>query len=145
CYGAGTPQRDAYLCESGKEPPEIAEQPFVAALPNGLLSHPQGGALAVVGHVERAWGYSIVDASGQPQIQPFENALGGILLGWPVGHAVRSFRERYAILSTQLNGLLQKVRWGVEGMDDQLAETWVESNDAGNYAVLGDPAARLRV
>src|SRR5436305_3166843 len=41
CYGAGTPQRDEYLHEKGKPPPEIAERPFVAALPNALLAHPQ--------------------------------------------------------------------------------------------------------
>jgi len=28
--------------------------------------------------------------------------------------------------------------------DDPLVSAWVERNDAGNYAVLGDPAASLR-
>jgi len=145
CYGAGTPQRDEYLVEKGKSPPEIAERPFVAALPNALLSHPQGGALAVVGHVERAWGYSILGASGQPQLLPFENALGGILLGWPVGRAVSSFRERYVALVAGLLKLHENAGWGLAVADEELAASWVESNDARNYAVLGDPAARLRV
>jgi len=144
CYGAGTPQRDEYLVEPGKPPREIAERPFVAALPNALLAHPQGGALAVIGHVERAWTYSIVDDADREQLLPFENTLGGILLGWPVGHAL-SFRERYAALAAGLLKLHENARWGLAVADNELAAAWVESNDARNYAVLGDPAVRLRI
>jgi hypothetical protein len=145
CYGAGTPRHDEFLVEEGTLPREIAERPFVAALPNALLAHPQGGALAVIGHVERAWGYSIVDSDRRAQLLPFESTLGALLLGWPVGHAVRSFRERYAALAAGLAKLLEEVRWGLAVADEDLAAAWVESNDARNYAVLGDPAARLRV
>ena len=53
CYGAGTPKEEQYLREVGKPPPLLADKPFIAALPKALLSHPQGGALAYIGHIER--------------------------------------------------------------------------------------------
>jgi len=49
------------------------------------------------------------------------------------------------VLAVGLNGLLEKVRWDLTVPDAELAADWAESNDARNYAVLGDPAARLRV
>ncbi|MEJ2735089.1 MAG: hypothetical protein P8189_16245 [Anaerolineae bacterium] len=145
CYGAGTPQRDSFFHEPGKAPPDIADQPFVASLPKRLLAHPQGGALATIGHVERAWGYSIVAPQAGPQIQPFQNAIGRILVGQPVGYAAKDFNERYAALSTNLSGLLEEISFGAQIGDDELARTWTERNDAQNYAVVGDPAVRLRV
>lgn len=145
CYGAGTPERDEFCHEPGVPPPAIADAPFVARLPQRLLAHPRGGALAVIGHVERAWGYSILGASGKPQLQPFQNALGGILQGWPVGHAMKDFRQRYAVLSTRISELLERASFGAALPEEELAVTWAERNDARNYAVLGDPAVRLRV
>jgi len=145
CFGAGTPERDEFLHEPGKPPRALADAPFVACLPKRLLAHPQGGALAVLGHVERAWGYSIQGASGRPQLLPFQNTIGGILQGWPVGHAVRDFRQRFAVLSTNLADMLERISYGGTVPDETLAWAWVERNDARNYAVLGDPAVRLRV
>ncbi len=145
CYSAGTPAHDAFLHEPGSPPPVIAPQPFVARLAQRLLAHPRGGALAVVGHVERAWGHSVVGAAGEPQRLPFENSLGSLLQGWPVGHAVRDFRQRFAALSAALSDQLERRGFGAGLPAAELCQLWVERNDARNYAVLGDPAARLRV
>jgi hypothetical protein len=145
CYGAGTPERDEFCHEPGMPPPAIADAPFVARLPQRLLAHPQGGALAVIGHLERAWGYSILGASGGPQLLPFQNALGALLQGWPVGHAMKDFRQRYAVLSTRISEMLERASFGAALPEQELAATWTERNDARNYAVLGDPAVRLRV
>ena len=60
CFGNGTPDADQFLMDlsqAGKAPP-LAAEPFVAALPRRLLS-PNGSALAVIGHIDRAWGFSI--------------------------------------------------------------------------------------
>ena len=84
-------------------------------------------------------------ASQRPQILPFQNTLGGILEGWPVGHAVKDFRQRFASLSTALAETLERISFGGTVAEDDLANLWVQRNDARNYAVLGDPAVRLRV
>ncbi len=145
CYGAGTPQRDRFIHTPGNPPPEIAEKPFVASLPKKLLTHPNGGALACIGHVERAWGYSIVTPGAGAQLLPFENAIGRILIGQPVGHAMRDFNERYAALSTSLASLLEQVNAGSPVSNFELASSWIGRNDAEGYIVIGDPAVKLRV
>ena len=145
CYGAGTPKEDNFVHQPGEKPPQIANRAFVAELPKRLLNHPRGGALAVIGHVERAWGYSIYHADAGPQLLPFQNAIGRILIGNPVGYSIKDFNERYAALSTNLANLLEEISFGARVSDNQLAQLWIDRNDAQNYVVLGDPAARLRV
>ena len=145
CFGAGTPQADEYMHAPGEPPPEIADSPFVAALPKSLLSHRNGGALACIGHVERAWGYSLSRPGQGTQLQMFEYALERMLLGQPVGYALKDFNERYAALSVSLANTLQQVGFGKHVPDDDLADEWICRNDSGGYLVVGDPAVRLRV
>jgi hypothetical protein len=145
CYGAGTPATDRFLHKKGQPPPAIAAKPFLAALPKTLLSHPRGGALAVIGHVERAWGYSISTPQAGAQLLPFQNTLERLAQGQPVGHAVKDFNERYAALSTSLTSMLEEIGFGAFVEDAQLARAWVEHNDAEGYVVVGDPAVKLRV
>jgi hypothetical protein len=142
CYGAGTPRYDNFLRKPGAGPVEIAERPFVSALAQRLLT---GGALAVIGHVERAWGYSIQPPGVGPQLLPFRNLLFRVLIGQPVGHATMDFSQRYATESVALLNKLSPAAPGAQRPTDQdLAWTWVQRNDAQNYVVLGDPAVRLR-
>ncbi|WP_020471363.1 hypothetical protein [Zavarzinella formosa] len=144
CYGAGTPATDAFLTERGRGPTDIASAPFVGALPQRLLSHPNGSALAVVGHVERAWGYSIRPTGAGSQIGPFRDFLARVLSGEPVGHATKNFSERYAVLSTALASALDESSKEAKVSPQEIAAMWVERNDAQNYVVLGDPAVKLR-
>jgi hypothetical protein len=144
CYGAGTPQHDRFLHEKGRPPSVIADKPFIAALPKALLAHRRGGALAVIGHFERAWGCSIATPKAGPQLLPFRNALERLALGQPVGHAMKDFNERYAALSTTLAGMLEELEFGAAVDSEQLVKAWVERNDAEGYLVIGDPAAAIR-
>jgi hypothetical protein len=144
CFGAGTPQRDLFVHDPGKTPALIANQPFLAALPKAWLAHPKGGALACIGHVERAWGYSIVAPNAGVQIQTFQNAIGRILIGQPLGYALKDFNEKYASLSAQLSDMIEKQQWGNQADPLALATTWVERNDAEGYILVGDPAVKLR-
>src|SRR5262249_27378532 len=121
CYGAGTPQRDLYFFERGQQPPPIAPSASLAALPRPLLAHPAGGALACIGHIERAWGSSITGIAASPQIRQFQNAIANMLVGKPVGIAVQEFNDMSATLSNVLSGLLGRAFQGEQVDDAELA------------------------
>ena len=140
CYSAGTPERDRFYKQTAAPAQLIAKQPFIAALPKELLRR---GALAVAGHVDRAWGYSIESPLAGRQIQSFENFLGRVLEGQPVGQAMRDFPQKYARHSVSLVNIVQKQEQQTVD-EDELIELWTQRNDAGSYLVIGDPLARLR-
>jgi hypothetical protein len=140
CYSGGSPAWDDFAPTVHERVP-VSPYPFVARLPQRLLA---AGALAVVGHIEKAWECSVDWPGVGPQIQVFERTLKKLLSGSPIGAAMECFAERYAELSTELNGLLQDLWRGDPQDDEALASLWKASNDARNYVVLGDPAVRLR-
>jgi hypothetical protein len=149
CFGDGTPDADQFpmdLSQADAVPP-LAPKPFIAALPRRLLAHPNGSALAVIGHIDRAWSFSM-QASNVPeaQIGTFRNTLGFVLTGDPVGNAIRGqFGARFAALSTALASATSPVAPTAMHLSDRdLVSFWLERNDAQNYVVLGDPAVRIR-
>lgn len=147
CYGAGTPERDAFALRNGAPlervtPERIAPRPLVSRLPQRLLSHPRGGALGVVGHIDRAWTCSFLDLSTS-QTGVFEATFRRLLEGWPLGAAMKYFGLRYGGLAAELTRMLERAKL-VETVDPrEVASLWTAHNDARAYAVLGDPAVRL--
>jgi hypothetical protein len=158
CYSAGTPLLDDYpyahvLAQKGgraaqavRTRPQIAESPFIAQLPQRALSHPRG-ALAVVGHVERAWGCSFyLWQAARAQTQVLQSVVGQLLSGGTVGQATEYLNQRFAAVSVPLNKDLEDLRYG-RSIDDpfarKLANEWTAFNDAGGYVIVGDPAVRL--
>ncbi|MFN8490677.1 MAG: hypothetical protein U0350_24010 [Caldilineaceae bacterium] len=146
CYSAGTPQFDQYVTRTDRKPLQIADQPFLAALPKALLSHPQGGALACIGHVERAWNYSFNTTKLGDQLIPYQNAVRRILGGLPVGYALTDMRQRYMSLAASVGRRLENSQLSNTPLEDQqLVTDWAARNDAGGYIVFGDPAVCLRL
>ena len=156
CFGAGTPQTDAYHRAEFKErATPIAENPFVAALPKAILALKDHGALAVIGHVERAWGLSfLTDVTSRPggtegrkreHVEVFASVIERLLAGHPVGSALDFMNMRYAAIATELTYLYDQIG-DPPSVEDvyRLAELWTANNDARGYIVVGDPAVRLR-
>jgi hypothetical protein len=139
CYGAGTPELDDFAHRQGKRKP-IAPRAFVAALPRALLAR---GALAAVGHVERAWSWSFQWPGTGEQLVCFEGALKALMAGRRLGTSMEYFAMKYTDLLAALNGELEDVKFGKTPNELALANLWTASNDARNYIIVGDPAVRV--
>jgi energy-coupling factor transporter ATP-binding protein EcfA2 len=142
-YGAGTPRMEDFAHQSRREPEAIAPHAFVARLPQRLLGHPQGGALAVIAHVERAWTSSFAPPHGGLAV--FESTLGRLMNGHPVGSALEYFDERYAELHAIWDVEQDDVRYGKAVDRYELAALQTAVIDARNWIILGDSAVRLAV
>ncbi len=141
CFGAGTPKLDDFSTAAGGT--AIAPYEFVARLPQAMLSHPGGGALAVVGHVDRAWDWSFHWGAAGAQRAVFRKTIGDLLAGLPVGVALDEFSLRYSEISTLLTEEIADVKAGKPRDDALLARYWTANSDARNYVLVGDPAVRL--
>jgi len=142
CYGVGTPQRDNFGQTAEAKPKQIAPRPLISRLPQRLL-RPKDGALAVIGHVDRAWTASF---EGSPKNEGIGALLYGVrrlLQGHTVGWAMEYLNQSYASLAAMLGNMDQDRRDHEEVDGEQFANLWLLRNDARNFVVFGDPAVRL--
>jgi hypothetical protein len=142
-YGGGTPEVESSDSEDLLNLPErLTPQPFVARLPQRLLSHPRGGALAVISLIDRGWTSSF-SWSESSQIQMFERTFQRLLRGYPVGSAMEYFNQRYAELSVELSSLWEDRASELEVSRSRFGRIWRATNGMRSFVVLGDPAVRL--
>jgi hypothetical protein len=146
CFGAGTPRKDdfALASKNPKYQAEIAPYPFITRLPQKMLGHPKGGALAVIGHVDRAFPHSFIWNQSRA-LTHFQSTLATIMGGKPIGLALEDFNLRYAAYASGLTGLLEDVALEIAVNPVLLTSGWTGTNDAKNYVVLGDPFVRVPV
>ncbi|MBL8230213.1 MAG: hypothetical protein JNL98_17115 [Bryobacterales bacterium] len=148
CYGGGCPEFNNFFLQDGfSKADRIAPKPFLSALPKRMLSHPKGGALAVIAHVDRVWDCSFLNVEQQQrELATFESMLKLLLEGKPVGLALERLNTRYAEIASDLATEMQIANELQEPQNKEVfAELWTSTNDARNYMVLGDPAVRLRL
>lgn len=145
CFSAGTPHLDSFAGSQPRTAQPLTAAPFVAELPRRLLEHPGGPALAVIGHVDRAWGYSFAwpGAAACAHTAAFEDTLRRLMVGEPLGYALEPINQRYAELATTLCDELADRHNGKQTAAAELAMLWTATYDARGYLLLGDPAACL--
>jgi hypothetical protein len=143
CFGAGTPHVSDYPgSPDGGE--TVAAVGFTASLPQRLLGASAGGALAFVGHVDRAWSCSFLWKGLAAQVTPFQSTLLALMDGVRLGSAMESLTSRYAEIATELTHRLGELRRYGKRIDDaDLVGLWTATHDARAYVVLGDPAVRV--
>ncbi len=142
CFGAGTPKYDYFDHPKAKTRNQIAPYGFISALPKRMLRQ---GALAVLGHVDRAWGHSFISAGSNVGNEAFVAAMRHLLNGDPVGFATDpGFNLKYADMTVVLSDNLKQLQHDPEYVsDEELVGLWTANNDARSYVVLGDPAVRI--
>jgi hypothetical protein len=146
CFSAGTPEYEDFPAKGTDGARRLAEGPFVSRASQAMIA--DAGALAVVGHVERAWSCSYVAKGLGPQRRTYENLFAALLDGRPVGFAMTDFRKVFAARSTQLSTMLRNMQMpfgsGASYPERDLVSMWLERNDARNFSLLGDPAVRVQ-
>ena len=149
CYSAGTPMEDDFDQLRLKKFTQLADTPFIAGLPMRLLGHPNGGALAAVGHVDRTWGYSFLTAESRQETEVFSSMLNWLMQGYPVGAAMEFFGSRYAELGNELLPELTKAQEFEAFRENMATPEFVGQltahMDSRSYVIVGDPAVRLAV
>ena len=147
CYSGGCPADNNYYFNPDGSKIPVAPTPLIAALPQALLSR---GALAVIAHVDMAFPYAFQDVTGTPQVQAVRDPLTYLMLGRRAGYAADCLSDRWSRLCSQLIEAQARAASADANAaqaltTDARTALTIARDDARNYIVLGDPAARLRV
>ena len=147
CYSGGCPADNNYYFNTDGSKIPVAPSPLIAALPQALLSR---GALAVIAHVDMAFPYAFQDVTGTPQVQAVRDPLTYLMLGRRAGYAADCLSDRWSRLCSQLIESEARTASSDPNAPQPLSTAartalTIARDDARNYIVLGDPAARLRI
>jgi hypothetical protein len=147
CYSGGCPAVNNYYFGPNGTALPVAPAPMIAALPQALLSH---GTLAVIAHIDLAFPYAFQDVTGSPQVQAVRDPLTYLMLGRRAGYAADCLSDRWSHLCSQLMEAEARTVSTDPNAPQPLNDAartalTISRDDARNYIVLGDPAARLRI
>lgn len=141
-YGAGTPRFDDnpdifhYGNQTRKE---IAPYAFIAALPKRLLSHPKGGALAVIGHVERIWVTKYSEVSNDAALRIVKR----LMQGYSVGASLEIYNQLHAYFSNKLSDDFLESNLYNKKLSSETLFFARETISLRNWIIFGDPAVCL--
>lgn len=143
CHSAGTPAWDTFHPPGMGNRPRLARSPFVSALPQRLLG--EAGALAVIGHADRAWTTSFDwnPNAEDPDPKVFQDTVLPLVDGCRVGDATESFGSLYGLLATRVKERWEQDRFRNTTDPARTARLWRATNDIRSFVVFGDPAVRL--
>lgn len=142
-FGGGTTEvpSELFLGMPGYRVP----RPSVARLPQRLLSHPGGGALAIVSLIDRSWGMSF-GWTEESRTLVFDGVMRKLLEGCPLGFAMEIINQRYAELCVDLAEMARDQERGIFPPDlwqERFSWLWRATQETRNLVVFGDPAVRL--
>lgn len=157
CFGLATPRMSEtrHWLPPKFVPETYAEKDFTSALPKRLLAHPRG-PIAYFGHLDAAFMHAFTDATSpdilerwHTRMEPFVTAVDRLLSVDPSALAMQSMNDRFsicnAVLTTTYDRVQRKSLTWTQEVTARFLDTWILRNDAKNYMVFGDPAARLRI
>jgi tetratricopeptide (TPR) repeat protein len=141
---AGSPEYDGFSLGQGGRRKRDVDHPFVARLAQRLLSHPRGGALAIIGRIER---YASTGADVYSADPDMLRAIQKLLEGYPVGAVLDPLNRRYAELAADLfEHLNTSPAVKAKIAQKTSAETRLAKIvEARSWTIVGDPAVRLAV
>src|SRR4029077_11207319 len=96
--------------------------PFIARLPQRLLSHPGGGALAVVAPVNRLW--TLFGQGAESPLWAAESTLRALLAGDTLGSAMEYFNQRFVELAVELSDFWADRLSALEISRERFAQVW---------------------
>ncbi len=156
-HTAGMPRDDregairekAQNIRTGKRTPLLPKRQapfsFISRLPQRLLSHPLGGALAVIGITWLGWSFSFTSSEESATSTIFDYTMVRLMEGYTVGRAMNLINQRAAMLASRLDEALQEYAFGDQPLSAQFPRQVLEYYDARDYILIGDPAVHLPV
>ncbi|MCB1512858.1 MAG: tetratricopeptide repeat protein, partial [Hyphomicrobiaceae bacterium] len=144
-YSAGTPAYDNFPSPGMATAKPMAPFDFVAQLPKRLLSHPNGGALAVIGKVDRMWSTAFRWKDTRTGYRVYTDMLLRLIKGYPVGAAMEPINQRHAELASEMSRIARNSHFGIEVESINVSSMWTAYTDSRNWIVIGDPAVQLMV
>ncbi len=142
-FSAGTPKIDSLAVQITSQEQLLSLSPFIAPLPQQLLSNPGGGALAVMGHVDRIGFLGAPETRWNYLRDWLKNLVGRLTKGERAGNAIGQTKSSWAAFSFNLAEVLMDATLGGSVDDTRIVELWMKANFMRSFVLLGDPAVRL--
>jgi tetratricopeptide (TPR) repeat protein len=147
---AGSPEYDGFSLPWGGRRKRDVVHPFVARLAQRLLSHRKGGALAIIGRIER-YASTVTESTGLTGADVYSadadmlRALQKLLEGYPVGAVLEPLNRRYAELASDLFENVNTSSRVTAAQKKSAERRLAKIVEARSWAIIGDPAVRLAV